>query len=98
MSSPDSTKAVPLLEGQGCIAGPKHSWVGVYWVSATLLYTASVRSVVSVTFSSSTDSSLWQFALAVNRSVKSLSVKTLSPWKLMLRDGLNLYAVSPSPL
>jgi hypothetical protein len=50
-----------------------------------------------VAFSSSTDSSVWQFALAVNRSVKSLSVKALSPWKLMLRDGLNLYAVSLFP-
>jgi hypothetical protein len=48
-----------------------------------------------IAFSSSTDDSVWQFALAVNRSAKSLSVKTLSPWKLMLRDGLNLYAVSP---
>ncbi|KAH9986698.1 hypothetical protein BJV77DRAFT_1028094 [Russula vinacea] len=66
-------RSVPLLEGQGCIAGPKHGWVGVYWISATLLYSAS-------------------FALAVNRSSKSLSVKVLSPWKLMLRDGLNLYA------
>lgn len=66
-------RSVPLLDSQGCIAGPKHSWVGVYWISATLLYTAS-------------------FALAVNRSVKSRTVKKLSPWKLMLRDGLNLYA------
>jgi len=66
-------RSVPLEENQGCIAGPKQSWVGIYWISATLLYAAS-------------------FALAANRSVKSLSVKTLSPWKLMLRDGLNLYA------
>jgi hypothetical protein len=66
-------RSVPLLDSQGCIAGPKHSWVGVYWISTTLLFTAS-------------------FALAVNRSVKSLSGKTLSSWKLMLRDGLNLYA------
>lgn len=65
-------RSVPLLEGQGCIAGPKHSWVGVYWLSATLFYTAS-------------------FAMAVNRSIQSLSVKSLTPWKLMLRDGLNLY-------
>lgn len=34
--------AVPLLEGQGCIAGPKHNWVGIYWLAPTLLYTASV--------------------------------------------------------
>ncbi|KAI0304367.1 hypothetical protein B0F90DRAFT_1243530 [Multifurca ochricompacta] len=65
-------RSVPLLEGQGCVAGPKHNWVGVYWLSITLFYTASL-------------------ALAVNRSIQSLSTKTLSPWKLMLRDGLNLY-------
>lgn len=29
--------------------------------------------------------------LALNRSFKSLHQKHLSPWKLMLRDGLNLY-------
>ena len=34
--------AVPLLEGQGCIAGPKQNWVGIYWVAPTLLYTISV--------------------------------------------------------
>ncbi len=53
--------------------------------------------VLLVAFSLSTDSFIWQFALAVNRSVQSLSVRALSPWKLMLRDGLNLYAVSPPP-
>ncbi|KAI0349479.1 hypothetical protein OH77DRAFT_1465350 [Trametes cingulata] len=31
------------------------------------------------------------FALAVRRSLRSLKVKQLSYWKLMLRDGLNLY-------
>ncbi|TFK52525.1 hypothetical protein OE88DRAFT_1657836 [Heliocybe sulcata] len=65
-------RSVPLEEGQGCIAGPKHNWVGIYWLSATVLYTAS-------------------FALAVSRSLNSLKLKPLSPWKLMLRDGLNLY-------
>ncbi|KAH9179295.1 hypothetical protein EDB89DRAFT_1926428 [Lactarius sanguifluus] len=65
-------RPVPLDAGQGCIAGPKHNWVGIYWLSATLFYTAS-------------------FAMAVNRSIQSLSVKLLTPWKLMLRDGLNLY-------
>ncbi|KAG6918322.1 hypothetical protein DXG01_015180 [Tephrocybe rancida] len=65
-------RSVPLLEGQGCIAGPKHNWVGIYWVAPTLLYTAS-------------------FVLALMRSFKSLEAKPLSPWKLMLRDGLNLY-------
>ena len=34
-----------------------------------------------------------QFALALQRSISSLKEKPLSPWKLMLRDGLNLYAV-----
>ncbi|KAI9509219.1 hypothetical protein F5148DRAFT_1347992 [Russula earlei] len=65
-------RSVPILDEQGCIAGPKHNWVGVYWLSATLFYMASC-------------------ALAVNRSVQSLSVQNLNPWKLMLRDGLNLY-------
>jgi len=63
---------VPLLEGQGCIAGPKHNWVGIYWLAPTLLYTAT-------------------FALALNRSFQSRSMKPISLWKLMLRDGLNLY-------
>ncbi|KAG6891345.1 hypothetical protein C0992_008460 [Termitomyces sp. T32_za158] len=71
-------RSVPLLEGQGCIAGPKHNWVGIYWLAPTLLYTVS-------------------FALALARSLKSLQAKPLSPWKLMLRDGLNLYGVSPHP-
>jgi hypothetical protein len=66
-------RSVPLLEGQGCIAGPKHNWVGIYWVAPTLLYTVS-------------------FGLALYRSLESNKPpKTLSPWKLMLRDGLNLY-------
>jgi hypothetical protein len=65
-------RSVPLLEGQGCIAGPKQNWVGIYWVAPTLLYTLS-------------------FGLAVMRSVESLQTRPLSPWKLMLRDGLNLY-------
>ncbi|KAG7443061.1 uncharacterized protein BT62DRAFT_996214 [Guyanagaster necrorhizus] len=65
-------RAVPLEPGQGCIAGIKHNWVGIYWVFPTLLYTVSL-------------------ALALLRSVKSLQAKPLSPWRLMLRDGLNLY-------
>lgn len=63
----------PVEEGQGCIASPKHNWVGIYWLSATLLYTASL-------------------VLALQRSFRSLKVKKISYWKLMLRDGLNLYA------
>jgi len=65
-------RSVPLDVGQGCIAGPKHNWVGLYWVAPTVLYTAS-------------------FALALNRSFVSLHLKPLGLWKLMLRDGLNLY-------
>jgi len=65
-------RSVPLLVGQGCIAGPKHNWVGIYWLAPTLLYTVS-------------------FGLALMRSIDSLQSKHLSPWKLMLRDGLNLY-------
>jgi len=65
-------RSVPLLDGQGCIAGPKANWVGLYWVAPTLLYTTSA-------------------VLALTRSINSLQAKPLSPWKLMLRDGLNLY-------
>lgn len=36
-------QVVPLKETQGCIAGPKHNWVGVYWLAPTLFYTATVR-------------------------------------------------------
>jgi hypothetical protein len=52
--------------------------------------------VASIAFASSTDGPCDQLGLAVKRSVQSLSAKKLSPWKLMLRDGLNLYGVSPS--
>jgi hypothetical protein len=69
-----------------CVLGLSHPFVQCLGMMVLLL-----------TFSSSTDNSVRQFALAVNRSAKSLSVKVLSPWKLMLRDGLNLYAVSLSP-
>ncbi|KAI0926940.1 hypothetical protein AcV5_007604 [Taiwanofungus camphoratus] len=65
-------RSTPLEEGQGCIAEPKHKWVGIYWLSATLLYTAT-------------------FYLAVQRAYRSYKVKAVSLWKLMLRDGLNLY-------
>jgi len=65
-------RVIPLLEGQGCIAGPQANWVGIYWAAPTLLYSLT-------------------FGLALRRSIQSLEVKPLSPWKLMLRDGLNLY-------
>jgi len=65
-------ESVPLEDGQGCIAGPKHNWVGIYWLSISIFYTAT-------------------FGLALARSLKSLEKKPLTYWKLMLRDGLNLY-------
>jgi len=65
-------RSVPLLEAQGCIAGPKQAWVGIYWIAPTLLYTVS-------------------FGLALMRSIESLKIRPLNAWKLMLRDGLNLY-------
>jgi hypothetical protein len=34
--------AVPLQVGQGCIAGPKQAWVGIYWLIPTILYTTTV--------------------------------------------------------
>ena len=40
--SKQPSPAVPLLSGQGCIAGPRHAWVGIYWIAPTLLYTVSV--------------------------------------------------------
>jgi hypothetical protein len=65
-------RVIPLLAGQGCIAGPISNWVGIYWAAPTIFYTATL-------------------ALALHRSIQSLKTKPLSPWKLMLRDGLNLY-------
>ncbi|KDQ15141.1 hypothetical protein BOTBODRAFT_303603 [Botryobasidium botryosum FD-172 SS1] len=67
--------AVPLTQGQGCIAGPRHNWnwVGIYWLVPTIFFTAAL-------------------GLAIARSVRSLRDKPLGPWKLLLRDGLNLYA------
>ena len=38
-----------------------------------------------------------QFGLALLRSIKSLEVKQMGLWKLMLRDGLNLYGVRLTP-
>ncbi|CCM01885.1 uncharacterized protein FIBRA_03956 [Fibroporia radiculosa] len=62
----------PLLPGQGCIAEPKQNWVGIYWLSVSLLYSASLF-------------------LAIRRSYQSYQSKAVNLWKLMLRDGLNLY-------
>jgi hypothetical protein len=87
---------VPLLVGQGCIAGPKHNWVGIYWLAPTLLYTASVSFPRWYSSTYPYQISV-QFGLALMRSINSLKSKHLSPWKLMLRDGLNLYGVRVSP-
>ena len=57
--TPPPITAVPLLEGQGCIAGPKHNWVGIYWLAPTLLYTASV-SLHSIPVSKHTSAMGWQ--------------------------------------
>ncbi|KAH0832314.1 hypothetical protein J3R83DRAFT_13321 [Lanmaoa asiatica] len=67
-------RSVHLLDGQGCIAGPlnNQSWVGIYWLAPTVLYTTT-------------------FTLALMRSLKTLETKYLHPWRLMLRDSLNLY-------
>ncbi|KAF8553684.1 hypothetical protein OG21DRAFT_1463790 [Imleria badia] len=67
-------RSVHLLDGQGCIAGPRgnQSWVGIYWLAPTILYATT-------------------FTLALKRSLKTLEAKRLTPWRLMLRDNLNLY-------
>ncbi|KAF8516425.1 hypothetical protein BU17DRAFT_92755 [Hysterangium stoloniferum] len=57
---------------QGCIAGPKHNWVGIYWVGPSVFFSTT-------------------FALALARSFQSRAQKPIGLWKLMLRDGLNLY-------
>lgn len=41
-------KSVPLAVGQGCIAGPKAEWVGIYWAMPTVLYAVMVRLRISV--------------------------------------------------
>jgi hypothetical protein len=33
---------VQLKPTQGCIAGPKHTWVGIYWVVPTVVYITAV--------------------------------------------------------
>jgi len=67
--------APPSNSGQGCIAGPKFN-------DREAVGTYWV--LPTVLYSAS-------FFLALARSHQSLSVKQISPWKLMLRDGLNLY-------
>lgn len=65
----------PSFSGQGCIAGPK-------FADRQAVGTYWLLPTVLYTAS---------FLLALSRSRQSLSVKQISPWKLMLRDGLNLY-------
>jgi len=67
--------SAPSFSGQGCIAGPKFN---VNQAVGTYWVLPTVLYTVS-------------FGLALSRSQQSLAVKQLSPWKLMLRDGLNLY-------
>jgi len=67
--------SAPSFSGQGCIAGPKYS----------------AREAVGVYWVVPTILYTISFALALNRSIQSLGQKSLSLWKLMLRDGLNLY-------
>jgi len=65
----------PSFSGQGCIAGPKFN-------DREAVGTYWV--LPTVLYSAS-------FILALARSKQSLPGKPISPWKLMLRDGLNLY-------
>lgn len=68
--------SAPSFSGQGCIAGPKFN----------------VREAIGVYWVLPTLLYTVSFALALNRSLQSQAQKQLSPWKMMLRDGLNLYA------
>lgn len=43
-------QVVPLKVGQGCIAGPKHNWVGIYWLAPSLFYSAAVCVFVHITY------------------------------------------------
>jgi hypothetical protein len=66
---------VPVRDAsQGCIAGPRHNFVGIYWVAPSIFFSAT-------------------FGLALVRSFQSKAQKPIGLWKLMLRDGLNLYGV-----
>jgi len=68
--------SAPSFSGQGCIAGPKYN----------------AREAVGVYWVMPTILYTASLVLALMRSIQSLGQKHLSPWKLMLRDGLNLYA------
>ncbi|KAG8907849.1 hypothetical protein FRB99_002022 [Tulasnella sp. 403] len=58
-------RVVPLKEGQGCIAGPKHNWVGLYWLTPTLFYSAALGFAVmrSVKSQASKPINLWKLFL-----------------------------------
>ena len=80
---------IPLLDGQGYIAGPTANWIGIYWVGPTILYTVTLGfALYRCVFQ---HPSRYTLCSPANRSMQSLKTKPLSPWKLMLRDGLNLY-------
>ncbi|EJU03380.1 hypothetical protein DACRYDRAFT_15200 [Dacryopinax primogenitus] len=61
-----------FYQGQGCIAGPRQSFVALYWAVPTAFYTVCL-------------------VLAIHRSLRSRRSKAIGLWKLILRDGLNLY-------
>lgn len=67
--------APPSFSGQGCVAGPKFD-------DRQRVGTYWVLPTALYTAS---------FLLALARSRQSQNVKQISAWKLMLRDGLNLY-------
>jgi len=46
-------RIVPLKPAQGCVPGPQHDWVGIYWAPPTLLYIITFvlalnRSIISL--------------------------------------------------
>ncbi|KAG8985323.1 hypothetical protein FRB94_004191 [Tulasnella sp. JGI-2019a] len=58
-------KVVPLATGQGCIAGPKHNWVGVYWLAPTIFYTVCLALALtrSAQFQKVKPTNLWKLFL-----------------------------------
>ncbi|KAH7910494.1 hypothetical protein BJ138DRAFT_1114048 [Hygrophoropsis aurantiaca] len=89
-------RSVHLLSGQGCIAGPLNNaaWVGIYWLAPTLLYITSFVLAVQRSLASqvpSAASSLFSHNNSHPSSGTLVGQKKLTPWRLMLRDNLNLY-------
>ncbi|KIY71555.1 hypothetical protein CYLTODRAFT_369191 [Cylindrobasidium torrendii FP15055 ss-10] len=58
-------RSVPLKEGQGCVAGIKHEWVGIYWVAPTIFYLTSLALAVNRSLSTPQSKSLglWRLML-----------------------------------